>query len=606
MQPTHGSTPHRARATDIEYNERPTTIFAPWVQSLTAYVLASATTSVVPTNTTGNTWPYQTFRTVNFTPPVLDISHSDVRRQSHYGLFGEEEEYLFFAPDGATAYQMAPLIMSMDGELVWNGPSTHANGFGVQDYLGEDVLVWWNGTVYHEPIGRGNGAVYMLDQHYEQIHKTTLAGNFVEHVPNATFPSNIDLHEINLTENGTMLVAGNNVTQTDLTSLGGPPDGWVVEAQFYEIDIATNEVLFAWKSLDHLDQIPLSASVYPLGSEGYTGATQPLAWGYFHINAVGRLPGGGYILSSRFLCSAIAIDLQGNVKWRLQGQNGGDFTLGPGAEFCYQHDIRAYPTHQEQQPGGHNSNTSLLTLHMHDNANSPIENNTNPTNGKTLHLDLTTKTATLHQTYLNTSGPIFSTAQGNYQALPNGNVFLGHGWIPVLEEFTSKGEILSTIQFGLAEEREGGGFYSLLKPTLSYRAFKQRWVGCPLTKPDVVVEKKKKMMDSTSSSSSRGGKGGDHHDEEETFTVYVSQNGATEVVSWEVWGGESAKDLDGLRWLRTVGKKGFETAVEVKDCAGVKYIQVRPVMRHGGRGRGRGRVRGTECRSVDSAIVAVR
>ncbi|KAK5132004.1 hypothetical protein LTR08_000425 [Meristemomyces frigidus] len=495
--------------------------------------------AIVPAHAKGNaSWPYQTFKTTNFTPPVLDITHHT----------DPSEGYLFFAPDGATEFEMAPLIMDMYGELVWNGPHTHAFAFGVQNYEGEDVLLWWNGTLYPEPYGRGNGVVNMYNKHYELLRKVSLPGDFLEQIPNATFPSNIDVHEIFLTEKGTILVTANNVTQADLTSVGGSANGWVVEAQFYEIEISSNKVLYAWKSLDHLDQLPFTASLYPLGSDGLTGATQSLAWGYFHINAVSPYD-QGYLLSSRFLCSAVAIGPYGAVKWRLQGRDGGDFTLGDGADFCYQHDIRAFP----EQP---TSNTSYITLHMHDNHNSPIDNGTVPSSGKSLTLHLDTKHATLNHRYLNASGPVYSTAQGNYQPLPNGNVFIGHGWIPIFEEFSPSGAILTTIQFGATESRPGGGFLSPQASTLSYRAFKQPWLACPQTKPAVIVEV-------------------DGH----SATVYVSWNGATEVESWQVYGGNTTDLVD----LRTVSKDGFETAVKLPTS--VKYVQVKAKLRSRGHGR---------------------
>ncbi|KAI6817162.1 hypothetical protein KC340_g14750 [Hortaea werneckii] len=537
-------------------------------------ISALAKADIVPIDATGNNWPYQEYKTVNFTPPVLNITNN----------YKPSEGYLFFAPDAAKAYQTGPLIMDMYGELVWNGPEGHAFGFGKQNYLDEDVLVWWNGTAYPEPIGRGNGAVYMLNRQYEQIHKTTLEGNFVEHVPNATFPSNIDLHEIYITKQGTMIVTGNNVTQADLKSVSGPSDGWVVEAQVYEIDIATNDVLFSWKSLDHLDELPFTSSVYPLGSEGYTGENQSLAWGYFHINSASPYD-GGYVLSSRFLCSAIAISGSEDVKWVLRGREGeGDFTHNPGTDFCYQHDIRAFP-HQPSQ-----TNTSVIELHMHDNANSPIENNTIPTSGKSLLVDLSTKTVTLQTQYLNTSGPIYTTAQGNYQPLPNGNVFLGHGWIPIFEEFSSEGEILSTIQFGHAgtlPAEEGGGYESLPRSetALSYRAFKQEWIGCPLTRPDVVVERHRQQQHQQWSHQSAWGEGSG-----EGVTVYVSWNGATEVEAWEIYGGRGmgsrshAQDGTKLSHLATIPKKGFESSAFIDDES-IEMVQVRPVMkkRRGGK-----------------------
>lgn len=574
--------------------------------SLSATIATSvlARADIIPINTTGNNWPYQEYKTVNFTPPVLNITHT----------YNPSEGYLFLAPDAAKAHQAGPLIMDMHGELIWNGPEGHGFGFGKQEYLDEDVLVWWNGTAYPEPIGRGNGAVYMVNRHYEQIHETTLAGTFVEHVPNATFPSNIDLHEIYITEQGSMIVTGNNVTQTDLTSVGGPSDGWVVEAQVYEIDISTNDVLFSWKSLDHLDALPFTASVYPLGSEGYTGENQSLAWGYFHINSASPYD-GGYILSSRFLCSAIAISGSGDVKWVLHGRGGeDDFTHNPGTDFCYQHDIRAFP----QQPS--QTNTSLIELHMHDNANSPIENNTIPTSGKSLLVDLSTKTVTLQTRYLNTSGPIYATAQGNYQPLPNGNVFLGHGWIPIFEEFSPEGEVVSTIQFGHAgtlPPEEGGGYESLPRSetALSYRAFKQEWIGCPRAKPDVVVERHEQQHWSHESSCQGGSCGG--------VTVYVSWNGATEVDAWEIYGGRKGggrsshggREEQKLSHLATVPKKGFESAALIDDES-VEVVQVKPVMKKrrrqqqgqddDRREKGRKEVEwGCECEAVFSELITV-
>ncbi|KAF2764692.1 hypothetical protein EJ03DRAFT_339586 [Teratosphaeria nubilosa] len=498
-------------------------------------------TTIIPASQAGNaSWPYYTYKTSPYQPPVLSITPNPPTSPS--------PTYLFLAPDGPYPHQVAPLIYTPTGDPIWNGePHQHAFAFGVQTYRGEKVLVSWNGTNYREPIGRGYGYVYLRDKHYDIIHNITLPGPFLSQLPNTTYGSNIDLHEIFITEHGTLLITANNVTQTDLTSVGGPPNGWIVEAQFYELDIATNTILFAWKSLDHLDKIPLTASVYPLGSDGQDGTTQSKAWGYIHINAVSPLEENGYIFSSRFLCAGVAISRgDGSVKWILQGRNGGDFKLGAGAQFCYQHDIRAV--------AGGEAGTAEVVLSLHDNANSPIENGTTPTSGKLLRVNFATKEVRLQQEFLNASGPTFSTAQGNMQIMTNGHVFLGHGWIPVLEEYTAEGEILATWRFGDALERAGGGFWSPLKPTLSYRAFRQAWVGCPRGRPDVVAE----------------GDGG-------TTRVYVSWNGATEVAGWEVWGGGSE---GGLRCVKTVGKAGFETEVEVVE-AGVEFVRVQAVWRDG-------------------------
>lgn len=494
-----------------------------------------ALSTIVPADPAkGVNWPYQTFKSVNFTPPALNITHHSSASSS--------EDYWFFAPDGPAAVQLAPVVFDSQGQLIWNGPDTHAFNFGVQQYKGQDVLVWWNGTIFPEPVGRGNGEIMMLNHQYEQIHNITLAGNFAELEPGLRFDSNIDLHEILLTERGTAVVTANNVTQADLTSVGGPSNGWTVDSFVYEIDVATNKVLFEWKALDHLDQLPFNISRYPLGAEGFTSENQSVAWNYFHINSAEPYE-DGYIISARYLCSAIAIDRSdGHVKWRLSGREGGDFHLeGSAAEtgFCYQHDIRVRERTE-----------SKLTISMHDNHNSPIENNTVPSTGKVLNLDFDTMRASLEHRYFNHSGPIFATAQGNYQQLPSGNIFVGHGWIPIMEEFSPSGKILNTIQFGPAAPIPDGGYESLLKPTLGYRDFKHAWVGCPNSRPDVFV-----------------GTDG------EIVKVYVSWNGATEVVGWEVFAGDQR---DGLHCVKNMTKAGFETEIDIE---GAKFVQVRPVMK---------------------------
>lgn len=454
---------------------------------------------------------------------------------------------------------MAPVVMDMNGELIWNGPEQHAFNFGVYRYREEQVLAWWNGTLFPEPVGRGNGVIKLYNAHYEQIHEVTLAGNFLELEPGVRYPSNIDVHELLITPENTIVVTANNVTQADLTSVGGPVDGWVVNAMVYEVGIATNDVLFEWSALDHLDDVPFTASVYPLGVEGFDGSSQSKAWGWFHINSAEPFE-GGYILSSRFLCSAIAIDgSDGHVKWRLGGREelGRDFELvGSDAHtnFCYQHDIRI----AEKWKSG-------LTLRMHDNHNSPIENNTVPSTAKWIDLDFDTGKVSLSQRFLNHSGPVFATAQGNVQQLADGNIFVGHGWIPVMEEFSSAGEISTTIQFGAADPRPGGGYLSAEEPTLGYRDFKHHWTGCPTTKPDVVAE-----------SSGDG------------LKVFVSWNGATDVVAWNFYGGQTESHLE---CLATVNRAGFETATKVP---GVAYVQVKPVLK-----------KDSTCTVVSSAIVKV-
>lgn len=484
--------------------------------------------SVVAQSSTVAPWPTQSYKSQpTFSPPVLAINKT-----------GEPiaPGYLFFAPDGRPPLQVNPLIMGTDGNLVWNGPLEHAFNFGKQRYKGKDVLAYWNGTVFSEPVGRGNGAVYLLDNTYNIIATVTLPGNFAELTPGQTFPSNIDLHELNITPQGTLLITANNVTTTDLSSIGGPAVGWVVDSLFYEIDIATNEVLFEWSALEHLDAIPITSTLYPLGFGGFTGQNQSTAWGYSHVNAVTKL-GDGYLASFRYLCSLIAFDAEGSILWTLQGVNGGDFQLGADTSFCYQHDVRVI-----------DSTASTVSVSIHDNANSPVNTNATATpdgpaairtSGLELSIDLAAKTVSKIARYFNPANPIFTPAQGNFQRLrgPLRNIFMGHGILGVFEEFTHAGDIAMTVQFAVLTQGAG----------LSYRAFHQPWVGCPSGPPAVYAAV-----------------------ENGTTTVYASWNGATEYKTWTVYAGSSSSSLAAVA---KVARTGFETKIKLVGSPEVVQVQ---------------------------------
>ncbi len=75
-----------------------------------------------------------------------------------------------------------------------------------------------------------------------------------------------------------MLVKANNVTLADLLSVDGPSNGRVIVGLVYEIDIASNEVLFRWSSFEALELLPFTDSLYPLGSDAFIGPNQSLAW----------------------------------------------------------------------------------------------------------------------------------------------------------------------------------------------------------------------------------------------------------------------------------------------------------------------------------------
>lgn len=120
-----------------------------------------------------------------------------------------------------------------------------------------------------------------------------------------------------MTDQGTILLSGRTVKQFDLSKYGGPSNGWVLDSLFYEVDIATNEVLMRWSPLEHLDQFDsLAANVGGLQGKR-TGRSKNTPWDYFHLNSVARVPDpmSGFIISARPLSAVLKLDNDGNIEW---------------------------------------------------------------------------------------------------------------------------------------------------------------------------------------------------------------------------------------------------------------------------------------------------
>ena len=63
---------------------------------------------------------------------------------------------------------------------------------------------------------------------------------------------------------------------------------------------------------------------------------------YFHLNSIGVDLDGDLLVSARHTSTVYKVDRKtGQIKWRLGGKQS-DFTLGPGAAFNYQHDVRRH------------------------------------------------------------------------------------------------------------------------------------------------------------------------------------------------------------------------------------------------------------------------
>ena len=266
-------------------------------------------------NDTTSTWPWQTFKSLpGLEPPKLSINKTGLTSSGH----------IFFPISGHGAHNYSLVMYQEDGELIWQSGYGDYAAFRPTTLFGEPVLAYFSGITFPEPWGFGYGVVQILNQQYENIYNVTLW--------NSTFPltsiaplydptqhqpfSWIDMHENLITPEGTIFVGALNVTPWDLTSIGGPQDGWVVNSIVLEINVTNSAIMWQWSHLDHVDEITLESAMptYPLGE---LGRNSSYPWGPFHINSIERFSDGSLLISSRHYCSIFRIARNGTVEWTL-------------------------------------------------------------------------------------------------------------------------------------------------------------------------------------------------------------------------------------------------------------------------------------------------
>jgi len=325
--------------------------------------------------------------------------------------------------------QRGPQIVDNEGRLVWFRPvKTVAIDFRSQTYLGRPVLTWWEGTI--SQIGTGQGVGVIVDQTYKTVARVQAGNGF-----------QADVHEFLLTPQGTALITVYNPVQGDLSSVGGPSNGTVLDSIVQEIDVQTGKVLFEWHSLEH---IPLIDTYSPLLNP----------FDYFHVNSIDVDLDGNLLVSARNTSAVYKLDRKtGQVLWKLGGRSS-DFEMGPDAFFMYQHDAR-----------GHSDGT--LTIFDDGPSSSSAQSR-----AIRLGLDLKGMRADLLQEYVHPA-PLTSFAMGNAQVLPGDAMFVGWGTEPYITEFGPGGEVRFDAKFD-----ENGW---------NYRAYRNAWVGRPTTKPRLAV-----------------------------------------------------------------------------------------------------------------------
>jgi hypothetical protein len=422
-------------------------------------------------------------------PPIVTVTSNNP---------GSAPGDVFVAPYTGPG-QAGPMILDPSGGLLWFKAlptDTFATDLRVQEYAGKPVLTWWQGNISVHGFGTGEGVI--ADSAYEDIAHVR-AGNGHQ----------VDLHELQITPQGTALVTAYFPVLCNLSSVGGPSYSGLTDGVMQEIDIKTGLVMFEWTSLDHVAL-----------SESYASAmrsTAPFPYDFFHINSINLDRDGSLMISSRNTWAIYDVAAStGQINWRLGGKKS-NFKAGPGTRTAWQHDPR-------ELPDG--------TISLFDNGSSPTVHP--QSRGIVLRLNPATGEATLVTQLLHAPALVVES-QGNTEALPNGDWFLGWGQEPFFSEVSPQGTTLFDAHFPVH--------------TQSYRSFRFPWAGAPVHPPAFAYVS--------------AGKG--------AGTVYASWNGATQVASWRLLAGASPKSLHPLL---TTPRTGFETAIALPGGTAGPYLAV--------------------------------
>ncbi len=304
--------------------------------------------------------------------------------------------------------QSGAMIVNGEGQLVWFNPAPVGDfdaDLQVQSYEGQPVLTWWQGYV-PASLGVGFGKDEIYSSAYQPV-ATVSAGNGYQ----------ADLHELQITPQGSAFITAYSLVDANLSSAGGASDGVLQDAILQEVDIKTGLVMFEWHAYGH---VALSDSY----STPPSTASQP--WDFFHLNSISLDPwgDGNFIVSSRNMWAAYEINhVTGAVMWRLGGRHP-SFKMGAGTGFAYQHDVRWQPDH---------------TLTLFDDGATPKEHSQSRAIRE--RINWAHRSVELVGRYVHTP-PILTGSQGDDQVLADGDSLVGWGEEPYITEFSPSGQML--------------------------------------------------------------------------------------------------------------------------------------------------------------------
>jgi hypothetical protein len=342
----------------------------------------------------------------------------------------------------------------------------------MQIHNGTPYLTFWTGVDFK---GHGTGGGVMVDANYNMYRNLTTTGLI----------TGADNHDFTMTHDGGAIMNNYHTIPANLTSIGGPLNGSLLDCAFQEVDIETGEVRFTWKATDHFDLTESMGDKYKAVDGGFD---------WFHMNAISKTIDGNYLISIRHLRAVALINgTDGSRIWQVGGVKNSftDLSGGNATNFAFQHDARFTDKYENE-------------ITLFDNHAMHVTSNTsgctgNCTRGMRIALDYDAMEVRLVSEFYHPQS-VQAWAQGGYHLLPNGNALIGWGVVPAMTEFDEAGNVVMDVQIRPWNTTSSGG-----GPL--YRVYKFDWVGQPLWGPSCAFV---------------------------NGTVYVSWNGATEVASWSL------------------------------------------------------------------------
>lgn len=207
--------------------------------------------------------PHLNFRSSGEYAPVLQVNQWNGSAISGTG------SHIFLRHDGNESSPLSSPLVLDAGDLTavyLNRSFQNVFGTRVQDDRGSRYLTFWEGD---KGGGIGDGYGLVFDDAYRLVYNVS-ARNIAVHS---------DLHEFALTGHGTALVTGVDRVMADSSRWEpwpGADEFGVLDGLFQEIDLDTNDVLFSWRALDHIDPM-----------DSYENLAKD--WDVFHINSVQKV-----------------------------------------------------------------------------------------------------------------------------------------------------------------------------------------------------------------------------------------------------------------------------------------------------------------------------